>query len=207
MVSEVEVRHPTFTERLRSFASVIFLAVCLIAARLGIQLGLETGPVSLFVLISATVATLLAAGQRLPLQNVVGLVVTITIFSALVFLLEKLFRLSFTPVLNAKFQHLPAWTPPLLWTIALVNARAVGKLFLQRISRTKNFGFWLLGLSSLLVASLNRGGPLQWQIFVGQMILALLAFVATTPWFIDKKPVERTPDAQPSFLLFFTLLW
>ncbi len=200
-------RRKIFLARFRSFASAICLAICLLAAWVGKQLGLDPNLIILFVLISATVATLVAVGQRLPLQNIVGLAVTTTLFSGVVYLVEKVFGMSFTPVLNEEFHSLPAWTAPLLWTISLVNARGIGKLFLQKIRRTKNFGLWLLGLSSLLAASLNRGGPLQWQIFVGQMILALLAFVATTPWFIDKKPVDHPPDAQPLFLILFILLW
>lgn len=202
-----EGRRETLAECARQFAPAIFFAICLLSLRVAKQLGLGSVSVDLLVLISATVATLLVVRQRLPLQNVFGLAVAITLFSGVVFLVENILMMSFTPVLNAGFQRLPAWTVPLLWIISLVNARGVAKFFLQKIRRTKNFGLWLIGLSSLLVVMLNRSSQSDWQIVLGQFVLALVAFVMTTPWFIDKKPAERGPDNAPLVLTLLILFW
>lgn len=192
-------------EQIRSLLPAILFGACFLMALVAKQFELDSSRADLFVLVSAAVATLLVIK---PFQNVIGLAVTIAIFSGLIFLGENILKMPcVVPVLNDDFRQLPRWTSPLLWIIALVNARGVSKLFLHKIRRTKNFGLWLLALSSLLVACMNSGAHFHWQRFSLQFALAMIAFVATTPWFIDKKPFKHAPDYQPLIITILLFCW
>lgn len=157
---------------------------------------------SLFLLVAGTIATLCVLGQKLPLQNIVGLAVTIAIFSGAILLGTSWLKLSFNPPqLNQNFSKLPEWTFPLIWLVALVNARGIAKLLLHRWRKNKNFGLWLLALSSWFVAGLNARN------FFFQFAFGMIAFVVTTPWFLDKKRAESSADFQPLLLAILLLIW
>lgn len=197
-----------FAKRIMLFLPSLLFGFIFLTTRTAKEFGLDSTVSNLIVLTSGTVATLWIAHQRLPFQNIVGLVVTIAIFSGGIFLGGNILKIPFaSPIQNTTLNSLPAWTSPLLWTIALVNARGVAKLVLHKIRRMNNFGLWLIGFSSVLVAALCRIEPFVWQTFLLQFMLALVAFVATTPWFIDKKPKDQPPDFQPLFITILILLW
>lgn len=105
------------------------------------------------------------------------------------------------PTFNHSFGQLPSWTFPLLWIVAVVNARGVAKLMLNPWQKNKNIGLGLMVLGSVLVATVSR------QSFFSQFALAAIGFVVTTPWFIDKKGVQQPPDFQALLIVIGLLLW
>jgi hypothetical protein len=206
--------HPTavaqFSNGTRRLWPAILFGISFVAAWSVRAVVTESAPsfASLFVLILATVITLIVLNQQLPLQNIVALIVAVTIFSGATMLGAGALRISFDPpIFNREFSLLPAWSSPLLWTVALVNARGIAKLFLRQMRRESFYGWSLIALSSVLVAGFNLSAEPDWKISGSQFVLASIAFVATTPWFIDKKPVERAPDYQPLFITILLLLW
>ncbi|MEO5803311.1 MAG: hypothetical protein ABIR24_07250 [Verrucomicrobiota bacterium] len=160
------------------------------------------------MLFLATVATLLVLNQRLPLQNIIALAIILALFSGATLLGASALKvLVLPPVVNEKFLHLPAWAAPLLWTVALVNARGIAKLFLHTMRKKSNYGIALITLSALVVASLNLRADSAWQTFIVQFALAITALIATTPWFLDKRSVEFKPDFQPLAIMILLLFW
>jgi hypothetical protein len=197
-------------DKIRSFFPTIFFGVFLGAAWFARAFATDSvsSIANLFVLFLATIASLIALNQRLPLQNVIVLTVVIALFSGTALLTASALKVSIVPpVANKNFSHLPAWTAPLLWTIALVNARGIAKLLLHPLRKINNYGLVLIALSSLLVASLNLCSEFSGKVFMGQFAIALAGLVATTPWFIDKKRVEHAPDFQPLAITILLMFW
>jgi hypothetical protein len=199
-----------FREGFRHFFPVAFLGIGFVIAWMVRAFAAESASsfANLFLLFVAAFATLFALNRRLPLQNVIALAAVIAFFFAATMLAAGALTFPIAPpVENEQFRHLPAWAAPLLWIIALINARGTAKLFLYTLRKKSNYGVALGVLSSLLVASLNLRAESSWPIFAVQFSLAIIALVATTPWFIDKKPVARTPDAQPLLFTILLLFW
>jgi hypothetical protein len=125
-----------------------------------------------------------------------------------------------------------AWPMPMIWIIAVLNARGVGRLILRPWRKLRNYGFWLIALTAALVVLFDlalepfatvatpcwrwmptkfpytwHGAPLVnfpvW-LFVTVLILAF-----TTPALINKQSRSRKqpPDYHPLavWLLVFTL--
>jgi len=118
------------------------------------------------------------------------------------FLSEPLIR----PGMNSRFAELPHWTTPLLWLVALVNSRGIARLLLRGVPKT-NYGLWLIGVSSLLAASLNFATGTTGRTFVLQFALAAIALIVSTPWLIDKRNVPSAQSYQPLGILVLLLLW
>ena len=189
------------------FLPSIYFVVCLLGARIGRESGLNSTVADLIVLISATMATLQLLGRQLPVQNIAGLVVVIGIFSGALLVAANLWNVPLVrPVMNRRFAELPEWTTPLLWVIALVNSRSMAKIVL-RGARKSNYGWWLIGLSSLLAAGLNFGAGMSGRTFSLQFAFASLAFIAATPWFLDKRNVPPTLSYQPLLIIISLLFW
>ncbi len=191
---------------LRFFPAVLF-TLCFVCAWFW-RANQQIAPANLFLLISAAVATLLVLNRRLPLQNIVSLVTVITIVSGASMLAAVFFRTKlFTPFFLARFPGAPVWTAPLLWVVALVNARGIAQLLLRPLRKTSYYGLWLIGVACLLAAGFNLSARNDWRTFSSQLAIAGLVFVATIPWFIDKRRVEQGLELQPLIIICLLFFW
>lgn len=159
----------------------------------------------IFLLSAAAVATLLATNQRLPLQNIVGLVGIIVIFWWATLLIEKASGISIFPP-RFRFHFLREYEFGLLWVVGIINARGIAQLVLHRWRNRGNYGLWLIALGSFLLAIEDSIARQSVAYFVGKFFFVAAIFASATPWWLDKKRTEHKPDFQPLFLtllLFF----
>ena len=162
-------------------------------------------PEALLVLFAAA-NTLATFSRELPWQNVLAASVLITLASGAS---EGLAVLAGAPA--ARFVASGStWAVPLVWLIAILNARGIGRLALFRWRKSRVYGLWLIGLAALLVVLFGVGlrffcaahltlspKSISWLHLLYWGTTAALALVLATPWFIDKRPVERLPARQP----------
>jgi hypothetical protein len=103
------------------------------------------------------------------------------------------------------------WFIPVLWVVAIFTARGVGRLILRPWRKVKNYGFWLIGLTALLVVAFDFAlEPYAWHArhlwlwqptrltiswhgaspfcFPGWGLAALFILMFTTPSLIRKQP-------------------
>lgn len=184
----------------------------------------------LVVLAAAT--TVASLTRQLPAQNVMLASTIIVFLAGAVHTLSALSGVPFGPysytkrIGQALFEPLP-WAVPLLWLIAILNARGTGRLILRPWRKTRNYGFWLMGLTAMLIVLFDLGFEpfatqvkhfwewrpsraglywytTPWVNFVGWAATALVILGFVTPSLINKKPVKHPPDFHP--LLLWALL-
>lgn len=181
---------------------------------------------------------LAALARRLPWQNVIacGLAVSLTVGMALAMAGSgSLGRMG----LNAggaatrsgcgiRDLGWSAWPAPLLWTAALLVARQTAKVLLQPWRRQRQYGWWLLGVATVLgwvavaVSAPWAEHMLGWWswadgggVWAGMPAIwlgAVLAFVAlllllASAWLIPKRPTGRAADFEPVWVWGGLVLW
>jgi uncharacterized membrane protein len=122
----------------------------------------------------------------------------------------------FSEAAGPQFFNVLAWSMPLIWIIAILNARGVAKLILRPWRKLKSYAFWLIGVTATLVvlfdlalepyaAYVNRYWlwlptkfPFTWYgapiaNFFGWMLTALLILAFTTPS-LSKKPARTNKN-------------
>lgn len=182
-------------------------------------------PEGLLLVLSA--ATLLASLTcQLPGQNVLLAALVMAFSAGAVETLGALTGVPFGPFLYTEaigqqlFHPLP-WAVPLVWLVALLASRGTARLLLRPWRNTSNYGYWLIGLTTLLVVLLNFGlEPFATQVkhywrwsptrirldwytapcvnFLGWAVTALLILAFATPALINKKPMTPPPpDYHP----------
>jgi hypothetical protein len=179
---------------------VVFPLVLLVAAT-GCDAGTTTGK-GLGLLLAAVL--LLAGALRtvagdLPLQNKVALLVLLSGIRAGFLEMEDLWSggdsFAGTQVV-----------PRIAGSVAtLVLARGVARRGLQSIRGSPRFGYWLLGMSTVLGAAadlllslcLPGGATVPPAVSV---LWAATGLVAGLPWFLSKRPVPETVDRSPLVL-------
>ena len=196
------------------------------------QLGNARWPDGL-MLFWAAATTLASLRCRLPGQNVLLAFVIVLIVAGGIHSLGVLTAMPFGPftytdrIGQLLFYPLP-WAVPLIWLVAILNARDVGRLVLRPWRQARAYGFWLLGVAALLVVLFDFGlepyaacvkhcwvwKPTRipsdwytapWVNFLGCGMTALLILVFLTPALLRKKPVKPPPpDFYP--LLVWLLL-
>jgi uncharacterized membrane protein len=171
----------------------------------------------LFIVLAA-VASIMTLNRQLPLQNVLAAAAITAVFGAVAHGLSAIRDLSlpFGPVVfdsgaGPKIFDFVPWTIPFLWIIAILNARGVARLILRPWRKTKSYGFWLIGITTLLAVAFD--GALEpfarhvkhlwiWQPtkitltwhgatplnFVGWAFVSLLIMAFATPFLIRKQP-------------------
>lgn len=176
-------------------------------------------------LIIAVVTTLASLSGRLPLQNVLLASFIIGVISGGIELLSATTGLPFGPVVYSRdagpqlFNSLP-WAIPLIWIVALLNSRGVARLILRPWRKLRVYGFWLIGLTTILAVLFDCGLepfatrfqhywlwrptklPIDWygaplSNFLGWLVTALLALAFATPSLINKKPAKSAPNYHP----------
>jgi uncharacterized membrane protein len=112
------------------------------------------------------------------------------------------------------------WSIPFIWIFAVFTSRGVGRLMLRPWRKTRNYGFWLMGVTTALVALFDLGlEPFAthvkrywfwhtsravvywytspWVNFVGWAATTLVILGFATPSLINKKRTKSLPDYYP----------
>ena len=178
------------------------------------------------VLVVLTAATTLASLTRqLPGQNVVAASLMIAIIGGSLEALGAQAAVPFGPfeytaeIGQRLFEPLP-WAVPLLWLILILNGRGVARLVLRPWRRSRSYGFWLIGLTTLLVVLFDLGlepfatsvkhywlwhptkTAIQWYgapwvNFFSWAVIILLILVFVTPFLLIKRPGQNAPCYHP----------
>ena len=186
----------------------------------------------------AALASVAALNRQLPLQNVLPAALIAALIGGIAHGLSANPNLSipfgpivFNPAVGGKIFNAIPWTVPLLWIVAIFNARGVARLILRPWRKVKNYGFRLIGLTALLAmlfdfalepfASHKVKVFWNWQPtkihftwfgasplnFLGWLFVALLILAFATPSLIKKQPgAPSTPDFHPLVLWLGALL-
>jgi len=176
----------------------------------------------------AAVASVAALHRQLPLQNVLPAALITALIGGLAHGLSANPNLAipfgpvvFSPAIGAKIFNAIPWTIPLLWIVAIFNARGVARLILRPWRKVKNYGFWLIGLTVVLAVAFDFAlEPFAWHVkhfwlwqptkitvtwegatvvnFIGWAFVSLLIMLFATPSLIPKQPVNpSSPDFHP----------
>jgi uncharacterized membrane protein len=108
------------------------------------------------LLVLAAATTLASLTRQLPGQNVILVSVLIAVMAGAAQTLGTLVAIPFGPYHYTErigpqlFSPLP-WAVPVLWLVALLTSRGVARLILRPWRKVRAYGFWLLGVTVLLV--------------------------------------------------------
>jgi len=178
------------------------------------------------VLLVLTAATILSSlSHQLPAQNVLLASGIIIFISGIAQTFGALTAIPFGPYVylpaigQKLFEPLP-WSVPIIWLVAILCARGVGRLILRPWRKTRSYGFWLMGITAALVLlfdfalepfatdvkkfwywSPTHAGiywyRTPWVNFLGWAGTAVLILAFVTPSLINKKPVKLAPAYVP----------
>jgi hypothetical protein len=181
------------------------------------------------LLLSAAGWTLTSLSLQRPAQNVLLAAVVIGLLAGAVQAASAATAVPFGPIVynkhnigNFLFDSLP-WALPVIWIVVLLNSRGVARLMLRSRRRTANYGFWVIGLTIVLVilfvmsfepyATVVKqywswkptkirsdwyGTP--WVSFLGWAVTTLLILLFVTPALISKSPTLYPPAYHPLIL-------
>lgn len=185
----------------------------------------------------AAAASIVALNRQLPLQNVLPAAAIAAVGGALAHGLSgcPTLALPFGPVLfsaaaGGKLLNFVPWTIPLIWIIAIYNARGVARLSLRPWRKVKKYGFWLIGLTAVLAVAFDLAMepfavqvkhfwrwqptkiPFHWHgatplNFIGWIFVSVLILTFASPLLIRKQPGRSgNPDFHPLVLWLGALL-
>lgn len=164
----------------------------------------------------AWIITLETLARELPWQNALTAVVVIGLLAGMAEWMEAFLRRGSTES-QPKPPEMGVGVHALVWVVAILASRGVGRLILQPWRLSSTYGYRLLGLSAGLVCVLDAGlrvlnagadfgwghalaGGWPWPAWAqpGAVVIAALVLqVAAAPWLINKKPVPESPERQP----------
>jgi hypothetical protein len=194
--------------------------------------GLDAATIAL-----AALASVAALNRQLPLQNVLPAALIAALIGGVAHGLSSNLNFSipfgpvvFSPASGTKLFNTIPWTVPLLWIVAIFNARGVARLILRPWRKIKNYGFWLIGLTAALAVAFDVAlEPFAWHVkhfwlwqptrlpvtwqgttllnFFGWGFVALLILAFATPSLIKKQPGNPSaPDFHPLVIWLGALL-
>ena len=175
----------------------------------------------------AAAASITALTRQLPLQNVLLAAAITALIGGAAHGLSARTSIPFGPFIfnetaGAKLFDCIPWTVPLLWIVAIFNSRGVARLGLRPWRKTKNYGWWLIGLTAVLAVvfdlalepvaarvkhfwlwqptklhiTWHGASPLN---FLGWALVSLLILAFITPSLIKKQPGSSgAPDFMPT---------
>src|SRR5262249_54218374 len=114
------------------------------------------------LLVLAAATTLSSLARQLPAQNVMLASVIIIFIAGAVQTLGALTAIPFGPYVYTDaigqrlFEPLP-WAVPIVWLVTILCARVVGRLMLRPWRKTRSYGFWLMGITTVLVVLFDFG--------------------------------------------------
>jgi len=178
------------------------------------------------ILMLAALASIVTLNRQLPLQNVLSAAGITAAIGGLAHAFSACSAIPFGPIVfNSQaawqfFNTLP-WTVPVLWIVVIFNARGVGRLILRPWRKVKSYGYWLIGLTSVLAVAFDLAlEPFAWHVkhlwlwqptrlavawhgvtalnFVGWGGVSLFSLMLITPSLIRKQPGgSSVPEYQP----------
>lgn len=181
------------------------------------------------LVLAGAASTIASLCRQLPAQNAIFGAVLIGLVSGAVQALNASLAIPFGPmeyhrenIGQLMFGALP-WAAPLIWVITILNARGVARLILRSHRRNHYYGFWVMGVTVLLVtilqfslepfATIGEGfwtwTPTKlrsswystpWTNFLGGAVMSLLILLFVTPLFINKSPNPKPPAYHPLVL-------
>lgn len=208
------------------WVSTLLLAIAFFSALIAVVAKSETDLPETWLLLLATVSTLVALARQLPTQNVWLAAIIIALVGGLAHIFGAMSGIPFGPFMFGAeaglklFGTLP-WLMPLLWVVVVLNSRGVARLVLRPWRKMRTYGFWLIGLTALFTmlfdcalqpfaahlkhywiwttggfSLMPHGAPLTNS--VGWFIVTLLILAFVTPTLINKQLSKRTaPDFHP----------
>ncbi len=180
------------------------------------------------LLVLASASTIASLTRHLPGQNVILAAVLIGAIGGGLHALGALTGVPFGPFQftgGAGRELIPGlpWSLPFLWLVLVVNSRGVARLILRPWRASRDYGFWLIGLTALLCAATGLalepyvtrvkrvwewtptrlpldwyGAPLTNFLSWGVGTLLIMAIVA--PVLINKRPAKMPADFHPLIL-------
>ena len=186
--------------------------------RLGIAPPGDSPGIGAGLIVLAAVTSVLSLAKQLPLQNVLAAAVITAFLGGIAFSLtaQPAIAMPFGPIVfqpgaGSKIFSAVPWPLPLLCVIAIFNARGVSRYILRPWRKTKRYGWWVIGLSAVLVTAFDLALepfavhaahiwlwqptkiPATWQGAspldpVGWFVMTLLILAIITPWLIRKQP-------------------
>ena len=200
--------------------STFMLAAVFLAALIAVLIGTDTNLPEAWLLLLATVSTVVALTRQLPAQNVLLAAIITALIGGVAHSLGAKAGLPFGPILFGSaaglklFDTLP-WIMPLLWVVAVLNSRGVARLVLRPWRKMRTYGFWLMGLTALFTMLLDcalepfathikhywiwtaggfsltpQGAPVS--NLVGWFVVTLLILAFATPVLINKQLSKRS---------------
>jgi uncharacterized membrane protein len=171
--------------------------------------------------------------RQLPGQNVMLASVIIALIASAIQSLGALTAIPFGPYVYTDlfgqqlFYPLP-WAVPLMWITVIFASRGVARLILRPWRKTPNYGFRLIGLTTILVVLLDFGlepfatsvkrfwlwSPTKLKLdwygapginFLGWAVTTLLILAFATPSLINKKPMPQPPPDYAPLLIWLLL--
>jgi hypothetical protein len=174
-----------------------------------------------FLILAALASTLTTLSRQLPGQNVLLAFAIVVLLSGAAEFLNRTLQLPFGPrSTNGGVERQLVWAVPMIWAVAILNARGAVRLAMRPWRQNRYYGFWVLGFTALLVVwmafslepfsttvrqywsweptrmrSSWYGTP--WVNFLGWLAVSLLVLAFATPTLINKSPAPRPPQYQP----------
>ena len=181
------------------------------------------------LLLSAAASTLLSLCSQLPAQNVILAAAVVWGVTGLVHWVNGVASVPLGPLTyhtqNVGRYMVPPlpWSVPVLWVISILNARGIARLILRPKRGTSHYGFWVLGVTVLLVIAFELAfQPFATQIkqywswtvtklpwdyysaplsaFFGSGVMTFLILLFVTPALINKNPKPIAPSFHPLFV-------
>jgi uncharacterized membrane protein len=175
------------------------------------------------LVVLTTLVCLIAIARQLPWQNTLLAAAITALIGGLAHGLTARFSLPFGPLVfnettGAKIFYIVPWPVPMLWIIAVFSSRGVGRLILRPWRKVRSYGFWLIGVTTVLTVAFDFALeplaahvqhfwlwratriPVTWHDtpllnFFAWAFVTLLILAFATPALIKKKPGERSaPD-------------
>lgn len=187
----------------------------------------KAGRAEALLVVMTAVATVLTLAKQLPGHKVLLAAAIVAIVGGAAHAVGLATAIPFGPFAYADsigpilFGNL-AWPMPALWIIAIFNARGVARLGLKPWRKTKTYGFWVIGVATLLVVLFDLALEvfatkvghywfwlptkfpytwlgMPWSNSLGWALVSLLMFAFATPFLINKSSRSRRlpPDYHP----------
>ena len=174
-------------------------------------------------LICAVVACMVGLNRQMPFQNILMGAGTAALIGSLAHALSAIhsWAIPFGPIYfhercGTQFMDLVPWSIPILWMAAILGSRGTARVILRPWRKLKTYGYWQLGVTSLLAMVLDLAIepyattsqhlwswqatkiPLNWYgasplNFICWALVALLIQAFATPAMVKKRPGSRSP--------------
>ncbi|HEX4263473.1 MAG TPA: carotenoid biosynthesis protein [Verrucomicrobiae bacterium] len=204
----------------QSLLGLFLVAIVLLIAQrfISFQLPAKEGIWDAALLILALATTLASLCRQLPAQNVLLATVIIAFISGGIHALGSTTGIPFGPAIytaagGPRFFDALSWFVPLLWIVVVLNSRGVARLILRPWRKLRVYGYWLMGITTLLTLIFDLGlepfatrarhywlwSPTKIAVdwygtplsnFLGWLVTALLILAFATPALMKKKPAK-----------------